>query len=143
MSIKSRIDNRLRDSSDWILHSPESLVILMFMGTGMGFLFFGSLAATMGFMENWFLLVLFGIFSLLALKQFVSICTSIKRLGWKSALGEVTAGEFVWSRDKKWKKIDDGGVLDGDSGYENDEGSHKYYEKGNGKIGGEVRDIYR
>ena len=138
MSIKTR----MQDSSNWILNSPESLVILMLMGTGIATLFFGVFSTALGFNKNWLFMVLFGIFSLASLKQFIKIFKMTKKLGLKNALGGITAGEFIWSRDKNWKKIS-GGVEDGNSGYENDEGSNEQDADGNCKIGKEVRDIYK
>ena len=142
MSIKTKINQRLTESSTWILNSPDSLVILMLMGTGIAFLFFGVFSAALGFNKSWFLTILFGIFSLLSLKQFIKIFRLVKRLGLKNALGGITSAQFVWHRDDDWKKID-GGIEDGINGSnETDEGNDGYNEKGNGKIGKEVRDIY-
>ena len=66
----------------------------------------------------------------------------VKQLGLKNALGGFTANEFIWHKDKYGNKIIDGGVEDGVNRYEDDEGSDKHDEEGNGKIGQEVRDIY-
>jgi len=135
MSIKTKINQRLTESSTWILNSPDSLVILMLMGTGIAFLFFGVFSAALGFNGAWFLTVLFGVFSLMALKQFIKIFRLVRKLGLKNALGGISANEFVWHK---------GGIENGINGSnETDEGSDGYNEKGNGKIGKEVRDIYR
>ena len=115
MSIKTKINQRLTESSQWILNSPESLVILMLMGTGIAFLFFGVFSIALGFNKNWFLLILFGIFSLLSLKQFIKIMKMVKQLGLKNALGGFTANEFIWHKDKYGNKIIDGGVEDGNN----------------------------
>ena len=132
----------MQDSSNWILNSPESLVILMLMGTGMATIFFGLLATVMGMNKNWFFMVLFGVFSFFSLKQFINIFKMVKKLGLKNALGGFTANEFVWKRDKKGNKID-GGVENGNDGYEGYEGSNNKNGERNGKIGKEIRDIYR
>ncbi len=110
MSLKNKINQRLTDSSNWILDSPKSLVILMIMATSMSFIFFGLLSYVMGINENWFLVVLFGIFSLLSLKQCIKISRMVKKVGLKDALGGICAREFVWHKDKFGKKI--GGVED-------------------------------
>ena len=137
MSIKTKIDNRLKESSNWILNKPESLVILMLMGTGIATLFFGVFSAAMGFNKGWFLMVLFGIFSLLSLKQFIKIYGMVKRMGIKNALGGITANEFIWHKNKYGVK------QDGNVGYESNEGSNEQDADRNCKIGKEVRDIYR
>ena len=135
MSIKTKINQRLTESSTWILNSPDSLVILMLMGTGIAFLFFGVFSAALGFNGAWFLTVLFGVFSLLALKQFIKIFRLVKRLGLKNALGGISANEFVWHK---------GGIEDGINGSnETDEVCNEQNEQRDGKIGKEVRDIYR
>jgi len=141
MSIKTKINNRLQDSSNWILNTPESLVILMLMGTGMAFLLFGVFSIAFGFNKNWFLMGLFGVFSLLSLKQFINIFKMVKKLGIKNALGGITAGEFVWKRDKNWKKID-GGNKDG-NGLESNEVCSKPNAEENKRIRKEIGYIYR
>ena len=137
MSIKTR----MQDSSNWILNTPESLVILMLMGTGMAFLFFGVFSIALGFTENWILMVLLGVFSLVSLNQFIKIIRMVKKTNLKEALGGITAGEFVWKRDKNWKKID-GGVEDG-SGHEGNEVCNQRDEKKNPRIREEIGHIYR
>ena len=128
----------MQDSSNWILNSPESLVILMSMATGMAFLFFGSFATVMFFGKNWFLMVLFGIFSLLSLKQFIKLIKTIRKLGLKNALGNITAREFVWHKNKY------GGVADGSNGsVEEDEVGSKSDAVKNKRIREEVGHIYR
>ena len=107
MSIKTKINKKLTESSTWILNSPDSLVILMLMGTGIAFLFFGVFSAALGFNGAWFLTVLFGVFSLMALKQFIKIFRLVRRLGLKNALGNISANEFVWHK---------GGKEDGNNG---------------------------
>jgi len=135
MSIKTKINKKLTESSNWILNSPDSLVILMLMGTGIAFLLFGVFSAALGFNGAWFLTVLFGVFSLLALKQFIKIFRLVKRLGLKNALGGISANEFVWHK---------GGIEDGINGSnETDEVCNEQNEQRDGKIGKEVRDIYR
>ena len=116
MSIKTKINKKLTESSTWILNSPDSLVILMLMGTGIAFLFFGVFSAALGFNGAWFLTVLFGVFSLMALKQFIKIFRLVRKMGLKNALGGITSAQFVWHRDDDWKKID-GGI---ENGYEKD-----------------------
>ncbi len=140
MSLKTKIDNRLKDSSNWILNTPESLVILLLMGTGIGGLAFGSFSIAMGFSKHWFFMVLFGVFSFFSSKKFISIFKMVKRTSLKDALGGFTSSQFVWHRDKHWNKI--GGVEDGNR-YESNESSNEQNADRNGKIGKEVRDIYR
>ena len=134
MKIKDKIDKRLNESSTWILDSPQSLSILMIMGTGMAFLFFGVFSAAFGFRTNWFLMGLFGIFSLLSLKQFIKILTMVKQLGLKNALGGICAREFVWKK---------GGEEDGNSRYQGDEVCSERDAEKNKRIRKEVGHIYR
>ena len=138
MSIKTRMEG----SRDWIMNDPKSLVILMLMGTGMAFLFFATFSAALSFNQGWFLMVLFGVFSLLSLKQFIKIFKTVKQVGMKDALGGITANSFVWHKDKDGKKLY-GGVEDGNDGYKGDEGSSGQDDEGNGEIGKEVCDIYK
>ena len=105
MTVRNKINQRLIESSQWILNKPESLVILMLMGTGMGFLFFGVFSAAFGFRRNWFFMGLFGLFSLLSLKQFVKLFKMVRKTSLKDALGGFTSSQFVWHRDKHWNKI--------------------------------------
>ena len=107
MSLKNKIGQRFRDSSNWILNDPKSLVILMLMGAGIAFLLFGVFSTAFGFSKNWFLMGLFGLFSLISLKQFIKIVKMVKKAGLKNALGGITANEFVWHKNKY------GGVEDG------------------------------
>lgn len=137
MSLKTKLNPNNLSSNDWILDSPSSLVILMIMGAGMAFVFFGLLSAALGMAKNWLLMVLFGVFSLLSLKQFITIYKMVRKVSINEALGGITAREFVWHKNK------DGGVKDGVSGYTSNESSHKSNDERNGKIGKEVRDIYR
>ena len=113
MNLKTKINNRLQDSSNWILNTPESLVILLLMGTGIGGLAFGSFSIAMGFSKHWFFMILFGVFSFLSSKKFINIIKMIKKFGFKDALGGFTANEFVWKKDKDGNKLY-GGVEDGD-----------------------------
>lgn len=141
MSLKSKLNPQNMGSNEWIMNSPEALVVLMLMGSGIGFLFFGVFSTALGFARNWFLMVLFGVFSLLALKQFINICKLVKQFGLKDARGGFTCSGYIWKRDKNFKKID-GGIENGNR-YEGDEGCNEQNDFGNGKIGKEVRDIYR
>ena len=111
MNLKNKLNPQNMGANEWIMNSPEALVVLMLMGSGIGFLFFGVFSAALGFARNWFLLVLFGVFSLLALKQFINICKMVKKFGLKDARGGFNCSGYIWKRDKKWKKID-GGVID-------------------------------
>ena len=132
----------MQDSSNWILNTPESLVILMLMGTGIAALFFGVFSIALGFNKNWFLMGLFGVFSLMSLRQFIKMFKMFKKLGLKNALGGITAREFVWHKDKKGNKI--GGVEDGRiSGYEGNEVGCSGNAKENKRIREEVGHIYR
>jgi len=108
MSIKSR----MQDSSNWIMNSPESLVILMLMGTSIATLFFAVFSFAMGFSKNWFLMALFGLFCFGSLTQFIKIYKMVKKTSIKDALGGITANEFVWHKDKDGNKLY-GGVDDG------------------------------
>ncbi|KKL80830.1 hypothetical protein LCGC14_2000830 [marine sediment metagenome] len=120
MSLKSKINPHNMRSNEWIMNSPEALVILKSMGSGIGFLFFAAFSMALGFARNWFLMGLFGLLSLVSLKQFISMIKSIKILGFKDVLGGITSSQFIWHRDKNWKKID-GGI---ENGYEeNSEGA--------------------
>ncbi len=112
MSLKTKINNRLQDSSNWILNTPESLVILLLMGTGIGGLAFGSFSIAMGFSKHWFFMILFGVFSFFSSKKFIDIFKMVKRTSLKDALGGFTANEFVWKKDKEGNKLY-GGVEDG------------------------------
>ena len=142
MNLKTKINQRFQDSSNWILNKPESLSILMLMGTGIAALFFGVFSAAMGFNKMWFLMVLFGVFSLISLKQFIKIFKMVKKMGLENALGRISANEFVWKKDKDGNKLY-GGVEDGDGGYKGDEGCDEQDADGNGEIGKEVYDIYK
>ncbi len=88
MSLKSKINPHNMRSNEWIMNSPESLVVLRLMGAGIGFLFFAVFSVALGFARNWFLMGLFGLLSLLSLKQFISMIKSIKNLGFKDSLGK-------------------------------------------------------
>jgi len=116
MSIKTR----MQDSSNWILNSPESLVILLLMGTGMAGILFFFLTIAMFFNEYWILVVLFAFFSYGSLRQFIKLIKMVKLHGMKEALSGITANEFVWHKNKDGNKIY-GGVEDGSSGFESDE----------------------
>ncbi len=137
MKLKNRINQRLGESSTWILNSPESLVILMLMATSMATIFFALLATVMGINANWFLMGLFALFSLLSLKPFIKMFKIVRKAGLKDALSGITANEFVWHKNKY------GGVLDGGNGFESNESRNEQDADGNGKIGKEVRDIYK
>ena len=142
MNLKNKINQRLQDSSNWILNTPESMTILLLMGSGIGGLAFGSFSIAMGFTKHWFLMVLFGVFSFASSKKFISIYKMVKRTSLKDALGGFTANEFVWKKDKDGNKLY-GGVDDGSIGSnEGDESRNEQDADGNGKIGKEVRDIY-
>ncbi len=133
MSIKTR----MQDSSSWILDSPESLVILMMMGSGMATIFFGLLTYIFGISKSWFLMILFGVFSLSSLRMFIKIFRMFKKSGLKNALGGITAREFVWKKNKY------GGIEDGRDGFESDEIRSKSDAKKNKRIREEVGHIYR
>ncbi len=142
MKIFKKIDNRLKESSDWMLHSAESLTILLLMGGGIGFLAFGTFALVFFLSKNWFFFVLFGFFSYFSLRKFLSIYKMVKISGLKGALGGMTSADFMWSRDKNLNKI--GGIENGSNGsIKADEVCDEPNDEGNGKIGKEVRDIYR
>ena len=143
MNLKNKINQRLTESSQWILNTPESLVILLLMGTGIGGLAFGSFSIAMGFSRHWFFMILFGVFSFFSSKKFISILKMVKKLGLKNALCGFTANEFVWKKDKGGNKLY-GGVEDGGiSGYEDNEmGSERDAEK-NKRIREEIGHIYR
>ena len=112
LGIKTKINERLTNSSQWILNNPESLSILMIMATSMASVFFGLLAAAMGFNKQWFLMALFAFFSIMAIKSFINIFKLVKKAGLKNALGGITSSEFVWHKDKDGNKLY-GGVEDG------------------------------
>ena len=133
--------SRLQDSSTWILDSPESLVILMLMGTGIASLFFSVFLVFMGINHNWVLMVLFGVFCYSSLRQFIKTVKMIKATSLKEAFNGITAREFVWKRNKYGNKID-GGVKDGDGRYKSNESSYEQNADGNGAFGQEIRDIY-
>ena len=134
MSIKNRFD----DSSNWILNEPESLVILILMGTGMSSIFFGLLAYVFGMGASWILMVLFALFSLASIKYFIKLIKMVKKFGIKQALSGITANEFVWHKNKY------GGIEDGSNGsIEADEVGSGGDAKKNKRIRGEVGHIYR
>ena len=108
MNLKNKLNPQNMRANEWIMNSPEALVVLILMGSGIGFLFFGVFSTALGFARNWFLLVLFGVFSLLSLKQFINICKMVKKFGLKDARGGFTCSGYIWKRDKNWKKIDGG-----------------------------------
>lgn len=141
MKLKNKISQKLQDSSYWILNSPESFTLLMLMGTGIGSLVFTSSALLFILSKNWLFAIIFAVFSYASIKKFIQIYKSYKRLGLKEAMGGFTANEFVWKRDKQWKKI--GGNKNGNSGYENDEGCNPKDEGRNRKVREEIRHIYR
>lgn len=137
MSIKTRF----QDSQNWVMHNPESLVILLIMGTGIGTLCFSAFALALGLNKQWFLMVLFALFAYGALKQFINIVKMVKATSLRDALSGITAAEFVWRRDKNFKKIKDGGVLDGEyCGTEQDiTKGNEYNAEGNKKSREQVR----
>lgn len=110
MKLKDRINRRLTDSSDWILNSPEALVTLMLMGTGLGSIIFTGLAIGFLIARAYFPAILFGFFSYGAIHKLVSIIKSIKTLGYKDAFGGFTAMEFVWKKDKHGRRLDENGL---------------------------------
>ncbi len=120
MSLKNKLNPQNMGANEWIMNSPEALVVLMLMGSGIGFLFFGVFSTALGFARNWFLLVLFGVFSLLSLKQFINICKMVKKFGLKDARGGFTCSGYIWKKDKYGNKLY-GGVEDG----------YEKYSKGN------------
>ncbi len=142
MSLKSKINPHNMRSNEWIMNSPEALVILKLMGSGIGFLFFAIFSLATGLGRNWFLMGLFGLLSLVSLKQFISMVKSIKILGFKDVLGGITAAGFIWRRDKNWKKLD-GGAEDGISGHSCDEVGSESDAGKNKRIREEVGHIYR
>ena len=131
MSIKTKINKKLTESSTWILNSPDSLVILMLMGTGIAFLFFGVFSAALGFNGAWFLTVLFGVFSLMALKQFIKIFRLVRKLGLKNALGGISANEFVWHKGGK-EDGNDGSIKADEVCNEQDGRSNEIGKEGDG-----------
>ncbi len=142
MSLKSKINPHNMRSNEWIMNSPEALVILKLMGSGIGFLFFAIFSTALGLSRNWFLMGLFGLLSLISLKQFISMIKSIKSLGFKDVLGGITAAGFIWRRDKNWKKLD-GGVEDGSNGQSSDEMGSEQDAGENKRIRKEIGHIYR
>jgi hypothetical protein len=94
-------------SSNWIMNKPESLTILMLMGTGIASLAFTTFSISMAFRGIWFLAVLFAFFVWGSTKQFIKIYKLTKSIGLKNALGGFTAREFVWKRNKLGGKIND------------------------------------
>ncbi len=139
MSLKTKINQRLTDSSTWILSKPDSLVILMIMGSGIAFLFFGVFAAATGYSKNWFLMILFSVFSLLSLKQFITVMKMVKKMGLKNALGGITANEFVWHKNKEGNKLY-GGIKNERNGTEQDiKEGNECNADGDKEGGGKVR----
>jgi len=137
MKLKSRINKRLNESSNWILNSPESLTLLMLMGTGLASLFFSVFTIAMFFYKKYIFVALFGFFVFGSVKQFIKLFKSYKKVGLKNALGGFTAREFVWHRNKN------GGKLNGISGYTSDEVGSRGDEEENGRFGKEIRHIYQ
>ena len=131
-----KINQRIGESSDWILNSKESLVILTIMASSIGGLFFAVFAYIFVMNKNWFLVALFGIMSFSSFKMLYKISKMVKKVGVQQALGGITANEFVWKKNKY------GGATDGNSGHEGDEVCDEQDADGNRKIGKEVRDIY-
>ena len=135
MTLKERFEG----SRDWIVNKPESLTILLLMGTGLGSLFFGILALASGLAQNWFFTALFIFFGYTTVTKFKKLIFAVKATDLKHALGGFTANEFVWHKNKYGRRID----VDGNDGCESDESCDQQDDEGNGKIGKEVRDIYR
>ena len=137
MKVFKNIDNRLKASSNWILNTPESLTILMLMGTGIASLAFTSLSIASFLNDRAFFGILFAFFVWGSGSQFIKIFKLTKQFGLKNALGGFTANEFVWKKNKY------GGKLDGTSRYSGDEMGSGRDEEKDGRFGKEIRDIYR
>lgn len=125
--------DRLRKSGEWMLDSPEALVILMLMASGMSGVFFTMLIMAMLIAKNWFFMVLFAFLGYGAIYQFVKIYRLYKLVGLKNVLGGITAREFVWHK---------GGNNNGNNGCKSDEVCYKPDEEKDGRIGKEVRCVY-
>ena len=137
LSLTKKFKQRLDNSNDWIMNSPDSLVILMIMGSGISTLFFLTLSISFFLNKNWFFCILFVIFFIVSLKKFIEIMGMVRKTNIHEALGGITANEFVWHKTKP------GGENNGNSRYENDESSNKYNEEGNRKVREEIQHIYR
>ena len=128
------LGDRLRDSADWILDSPISLVILMLLSSGIGGLFFGILSLITLLSNNWFFCLLFGLFSFFSIKRFFGIVRIGRISGYSMVYGGLTAREFVWHK---------GGDKDGSVGHEGHAVGCERDEGSVGKIGAEIRSVYR
>ncbi len=134
MSLKNKINQRLKESSDWILNDPKSMAILLLMGSGIGFLCFTTFTLVFFLSKNWLFFIIFGLFAYMSLKKFVQICRMVKLLGLKDALGGFTANQFVWKKDKY------GGKEDGNNGTDtSNEARDRNNAKGNKEIGDKIR----
>ena len=133
------IGSRFRSSTNWIMNTPESLVILLLMGTGIASLFFTTLFVSMLIAQEWFFAVLFAFFGYGSIMQFIKIYRMVKQFGLKEAMGGFTANEFVWHKNKYGRKIEDGNYGT-EQTVKSCNGSN---EETNGRIGEEVRRIYR
>jgi len=131
--------DRMADSSYWIMNSPEALTILLLMGSGFAGLFFGVFALAFGLNQHWFLMTLFSFFGLMSVMQFKKLIIIVRRGSLKTALGGMTANEFVWHKNKYGRRIDSDGI----NRHEGDESCDEQNDPGDGAIGKEVRDIYR
>jgi hypothetical protein len=131
------IKDRFQDSADWILNDPKSLVILMLMASGIGGFFFLMLTLASVFGRNWLFVVLFGFIGYVAISKFLSLIKAVKKFGISRVYGGMTANEFVWHKGGEDHGITGSGKYEGDAvGCERD-------EKPVGKIGEEVRNVYR
>ena len=135
MKLKQKINQRFKNSADWILNDPKSLTILLLMGTIIGSLFFTTFALMFGINKMWFLSIFFGVMAYASGRQGIKMIKLVKKFGLTKALSGITANEFVWRKN--------GGVKSGNSGYENNESSNNTDEEGDGKIGKEIFNLYR
>jgi len=104
--------DRMADSSYWIMNSPEALTILLLMGSGFAGLFFGVFALAFGLNQHWFLMTLFSFFGLMSVMQFKKLIIIVRRGSLKTALGGMTANEFVWHKNNMEGGLIQMGLID-------------------------------
>jgi len=102
--LNKKREGRIFSVSNYILNDPEALVITMLMGFVLTLLIFGGLAVLSAMYGwGWFLVVLFSGIAIFNLYKMWGMIKIIKYSGLKGAMGNMTVGGFVFSKNEKEK----------------------------------------
>ena len=117
------------DYTNWLLNSPKALGYLMFTGTLIALILFGSSFIYALFTGNMLMIIILGIVTFVLSKRMYNIGMMSYKLGSPAKLYNMSANEFVFGGD--------------DFGESYDEDINKTDEEGNGEEHGEVRGVHR